>query len=276
METRRQGDKETRRGKWLFRFLLVSLSPCLLVCSSGCRNQELLENELRARDFQYLEMLDDFKKTECANEALRRENDALRQGSNISPEQAAQTFGVTQIALGMGTMGVDTGKIPGDSALQVVVQPRDADDHVVRTSGTLQVTAQQISPEGIKSELGTWNIDAEQLRRSWSQNFIRTGYVLVLPWTNWPQFENLRVTVRLILPDDRVFEADRDIKVRLVPPGLKLPCSDAAPPVVDGLPGTTTTRRVPFTPLSSSWQPAPLTGAIRLGRAEPVDAGNKE
>ena len=44
-ETRRQGDKETRR-QGLCRFLLVSLSPCLLVCLSLVG----LNNHLRAED----------------------------------------------------------------------------------------------------------------------------------------------------------------------------------------------------------------------------------
>ena len=278
------GNREQGTGKARVLKLLCFLFPvscslfplaCLLVCASGCRNNDLLENELRARDIQYREILDDLKKTEFINEALQRENDALRRGSKISPEQAAQTFGLKQIVLAMGTMGVDNGKYPGDSALQIVVQPKDGDDHIIKAPGSLQVIAQQISPEGVKSVLSNWDIGSDQLRRSWSQGLFRTGYVLVLPWSNWPQYENMRVTVRLTLADDRVFEADRDIKLRLPPPGLKLPGADADPPIIVVPQGETTTKRISFSsPIGTGWQPSPLTDAIRLGRPEPANPGD--
>ncbi len=57
----------------------------------------------------------------------------------------------------------------------------------------------------------------EQLRRSWRSGLLTTGYVLNLPWKVWPSTEKLRVTAVLQLTDGRVFEADKDITVRLTP-----------------------------------------------------------
>src|SRR5262245_29766750 len=78
---------------------------CLLfpLCG-GCRNTsaELLESELRTRDIQFREALDELKRTESHNEALQRELHSMRQGgiNPISPEHAAQTFALKRIALG--------------------------------------------------------------------------------------------------------------------------------------------------------------------------------
>ena len=43
------------------------------------------------------------------------------------------------------------------------------------------------------------------------------GYTLTMPWKSLPVYENVRVLVRFVTPDQRAYEADRDIKVRVVP-----------------------------------------------------------
>jgi hypothetical protein len=63
------------------------LSGLLLAC--GCRNREILETELRTREIQYRDLLDEHDRTEHHNPALEREVATLRQGSPISPEQAS-------------------------------------------------------------------------------------------------------------------------------------------------------------------------------------------
>lgn len=247
----------------------------LLVClfPAGCRhnsNQELLENELRARDFQYRDLLDEMKKSEFHKDALAREIEALRAGSQVTPELAAQTFGVRRITLGRGTSAIDVDHLPGDDALQVVIEPRDADDHIIKAPGNVLVTALEINSQGGKSPLSTWEIAPEQLRRDWKQSLFSNGYVLTLPWRSWPQSENLRVVVKLILADGRAFEADRDIRVRL-PVGVK-PKADAPPPS-EPLPFPRESQsRSDRTPIQQTgWQPAPLTNVVNLGRPEPLD-----
>jgi hypothetical protein len=196
-------------------FLL--LAP-FLILSAGCRNKtDLVEAELRTRDAMYREAVEEQRRIEAHNFALQREIEAIRQGSKISPEHAAQTFSLKRIALGRATGGVDNDNVPGDEALQVVVEPRDGDDHTIKAPGMLQIGVLEISPQGVKTPLCSWDIPPEQLRQSWKQGLLSTGYSLTLPWRVLPATEQVRVVVRFILPDNRVFEADKDIKVRLVP-----------------------------------------------------------
>src|SRR5205807_409209 len=110
---------------------------------------DLVEAELRTRENDLREMRADLNRTECQNEALLREIQALRQGgvSHFSPEQASQSYTLKQITLGRGTGGYDNDDCPGDEALQVVVEPRDCDGHTIKAPGELHVEALQITPE---------------------------------------------------------------------------------------------------------------------------------
>jgi hypothetical protein len=271
----------------LTSFFLFPLLVCLT--QAGCRtnNADLLENELRARDIQFREAIDELKKSEFQKEALQREVESLRRGTHFSPEAAAQIFGLKRITLGRGTSAIDTDNLPGDDGLQVVFEPRDADDHIVKTPGTLEITALEINAQGTKTILSTWAIDQEQLRRSWKQSLFSTGYILTLPWKSWPQTENLRVVARLTLPDARVFETDRDVKLRLpagprplLPAPKEVPFKDMPskeiPPKEVPLPlPKESTRPGPpeakSTVWQANWQPAPLNKTINLGRPEPID-----
>src|SRR5262245_8147624 len=120
-------------------FLL--LASTLALAPLACRNNDRVENELRARDIQYREALQELGRAESRNHALLREMDALHKGSKLLPEQAAQIFGVKRIVLGRGTGGQDDDGLPGDEALRVLLEPRDEADHTIKAPGTLQVAA---------------------------------------------------------------------------------------------------------------------------------------
>ncbi len=50
---------------------------------------------------------------------------------------------------------------------------------------------------------------------------LTTGYVLVLPWKVYPSQHKVRVVAQLKIADGRLYEADRDVTVRLAPPALR-------------------------------------------------------
>jgi hypothetical protein len=267
---------------------------CALV--AGCRNNDLVETELRTRERQYREALQELNKLEAHNNALQNEVAALRGGAHLPPEQAAPTFGLRRIVLGRGTGGYDNDQLPGDEALQVVIEPQDADGHTVKVPGVLHVSVLEITPQGLKKPLCWWQFGPEQLRTSWKQGLLSTGYTLLLPWTVFPATENVRVVAQMKLLDGRVFEADKDIRVRVVPgaprvadplqgpalmPGpvlpLETPVPTLPPPRDAGVvpSGSFTTSSFSPHPVpteSVRWIPAPLTGSVQIGRPEPVSA----
>src|SRR5262245_18119885 len=148
-ETRRQGDKETRR--------FVSLSPCLLVSLpilffGGCRsNCDLVEAELRTREREFRETREELCKIRAYNQSMQREVHVLRTSPSmkITPEQASQIYSLQKVVLGRQTGGYNNDeKAGGDQALQVVVEPQDPDGQSIKAPGTLTVQALEINSEG--------------------------------------------------------------------------------------------------------------------------------
>lgn len=277
----------------------------LPLLATGCRNRsDLVESELRNKNMMFLDAVEQQRAAEARVIALQQENDALRKGAPITPEQAAATYGMKRIVVGRGTGAYDLDNLPGDEVLQVVVEPRDTDDHTIKAPGMLQIFALEITPQGLKVPLCMWDIPPAQLRASWKQGLLSTGYTLTLPWKVLPIAEKVRVLVRFVTPDQRVYEADTDIRVRPVPGALQKrpqmmpeqPPNFCPPPPspLEGVPFivptgrvTTTTSNSPAPLRHTDWQPVTQTGfpapagvpgttaapdSVTLGRPQPLDA----
>jgi hypothetical protein len=212
------GRRAASSSRWTF--CLLSSVFCLLssVFCSGCHRTDLVEAELRTKDNDLREMRAELARCEAYNCAMGREMKALRAagGAKLSPEDAARIYTLRSIKLGRQTGGYDDDGVPGDEALQVVVEPQDPDGHSIKAPGTLRVLALEVLPEGVKKELSCWVVPPDELRRRWQNGLLSTGYFVVLPWKAWPTTDKLRVVAQFTLPDGRLFEADKDVTVRLV------------------------------------------------------------
>jgi hypothetical protein len=200
-----------RRSLFLGLFLFIPF---------GCKNKDLVEAQLRTRDNDLRQMREELEKIEGYNSALQRENKALRCGqpsSNLPPEVAGQTYTLKSIQLGRLTGGLNDDNEPGDEALQVLVEPKDSEGHTIKAPGSLAITAFEITPEGTKKPLSTWRIPPNQLYRKWRGGLFSTGYYFVLPWKVYPSNERIRIVAQFTLADGRVFEADKDVTIKLVP-----------------------------------------------------------
>jgi hypothetical protein len=230
----------------------------------GCRNCDLVEAELRTRDNDLRQMRDEMTRLEAHNDALQRELCALRgfpSSSNHPPELAAQTYSLRSIQLGRPTGGLNDDKDPGDEALQVLVEPRDCDNHVIKAPGSLIIQVLEVSTEGIKKPLSSWRICPDDVRRSWRSSLLSTGYNLVLPWKVYPSQEKLRVVAQFALSDGRLFEAEKDITVHLVPEAYRrrtpVEPENIGLPKDHDTPLPSSSRKSPLTP-DSGTQPAAL------------------
>jgi hypothetical protein len=209
------------------------IGPVLAVCAVGCRsNSALVESELRQKNKQVRELRDEVGRCGAYNQALEQELRNMR-GENLAPdapERQVLSCPVRSLVLGRGTGGRDDHGLPGDEAHEVHIEPRDPEGNATKAPGTAIVQAVEIGPDGIKRPLSSWDISQDQLRCSWKSGLITTGYVLVLPFKVWPSTEKLRVTVQFRLSDGRLFEADRDISVRVAPANERpLPAPVIAP-----------------------------------------------
>jgi hypothetical protein len=218
------------------RLLNSFLPRCFLfltLAMAGCRSHDLVEAELRSHEREMRHLRGELNRLEGENQALSHELGAIRQeGGTHLPPEASQTFALKRITLGRLTGGYAEDNVPGDSALRVIVEPRDLDNHIVKAAGAIHVEALQITPEGLKTPLSTWDVDARQLGRTWQNSFFTTGHVLILPWKAWPSSDKLRIVAQLRLSDGRMFETDRDITVHL--PGKGLLSQPRIPAVPEG------------------------------------------
>ncbi|HTU22632.1 MAG TPA: hypothetical protein VMG10_31625 [Gemmataceae bacterium] len=190
----------------------------LLFAAGGCHSCERVETELRARENDVLALREEVDRCGVYNQALQQEVHALRGQLGVPPDgHPPAAYPVQTLVLGRQTGGRSNDICPGDDALQVQVEPRDPEGQAIKAPGQLLIQAQEITKEGIKRPLSSWVIPPEELRRRWKNGLLTTGYVLNLPWKVWPNTEKLRVSAHLQLLDGRVFEADRDVTVRLTP-----------------------------------------------------------
>jgi hypothetical protein len=205
----------------------VALLLAALLTAAGCRSnprRDLLEAELRSKDTDMRQLKGELERTEAYNQYLQRELRNVQQATpGIPVTEGVSASRVNSLLLGRQTGGVDDDNLPGDEALQVVLEPRDGDNHTLKVNGVAQIQALEILPEGLKRPLCAWHVDQEQLRKSWRSGLLTTGYFLTLPWKNWPSQTKIRVVAQFVGEDGRLFEAERDVTVRLAPEAMRRP-----------------------------------------------------
>jgi hypothetical protein len=234
----------------------------LLVAVCGCRNCDHVEAELRGRENEVRQLREELDRSSIYNLTLQQELHSLRGEMSIPPDgHPPAAYPVQSLALGRQTGGRSNVDCGGDDALQVQVEPKDPDGHSIKAPGQLLVNAQEITSEGVKRPLSSWEIPPEQLRRSWRSGLLTTGYVLNLPWKVWPSTTKLRVTAQFQLADGRVFEADKDVTVRPV-------AADKRPAVV---PDSKPAAETPAAPKPES-ESGPVLPAPKLITPEKSDA----
>jgi hypothetical protein len=244
--------------RWSGVLLLGGLTAAV----AGCHSCDLVEAELRARDHDLRIVQAELERTEAYNQYLQRELHHVQQSVSAAPlpdgsppPPPAIDGRIKAIVLGRQTGGFEDDGIPGDEALQVVLEPRDADNHTVKAPGSAVVHVFEILPEGVKKPLCNWQVSPDQLQRSWRSGLLLTGYCLVLPWKSWPTIPQLRVVVQFVAEDHRTFEAERDVTVRLTPSAYRKP-----PPADDTGPSLTPNDPETPLPLPRKLEPEPEKG----------------
>jgi len=199
----------------------VSASAAALVSLlvvAGCapnKRYDAIEAELRTRNRELLETRAALEQARTLNRAFEQQQQLAAVPVAPAPLPTGGVF-VRDVQLARGTGGLDEDGAPGDEALMVVVVPRDDDGSAVKVPGRLQVAAAEITPQGLKNPIGSWDVPPERLRPAWRSGVFSTGYFVTLPWQTFPTTERVRVAVRLTTIDGRAFEADRDVTVRPV------------------------------------------------------------
>src|SRR5262245_747603 len=148
----------------------LGLGAALVLGPAGCRStkSDVVESELRARESDVRTLREELDRSEFLNQAMSRELCALRgqPGPHGVLEKPSEPYPVRSIRLGRGTGG-RAAECGGDDALQVQVEPVDCDGQVIKAPGCLYVEAMEVSKEGLKRLLSSWEVPAEEMRRKY-------------------------------------------------------------------------------------------------------------
>jgi hypothetical protein len=230
--------------------------------AAGCapnKRYDLIEAELRTRERELAETRAALERALNLNRAYVQQS-ANAHGPRV-PETTPAYVPVKEIVLGRGTGGVDDDGVPGDEGFMVVVVPQDEDGSAVKVPARVQILAWEVSPAGIKTAIGSWDVSAEKVRSTWRGGFVSTGYFLAVPWQTYPAAEKVRVAVRLTTLDGRAFETDRDVTVKV--------CATPRPGGPPAPIGPELPRREPLFP-------DPLPPPMPPGMPPPVPPGVEE
>ena len=223
---------------------------CFVVCTlvGGCHTCDRVESELRARECDVRELREELDRCHLHNQALQTELKMIRgEAPILDPSHPVPIYPVRSIVLGRQTGGHEGENGIGDDALQVVLEPHDAENQSVKVPGAVHIEVLEVTSAGLKKPLSSWDISPEELSKSWRIGLLGSGYKLILPWKVWPSTEKLRVMAQMQLSDGRVFEADRDVTIRLPADKRRAPMEKVEPE----MPLLPTPRPVPPMPKAS-------------------------
>jgi hypothetical protein len=214
------------------------MSLVTVLAVSGCAargNVDLLEAELRGQEDRLIELQSQLQSTRNELAATERETDSLRNQlaargeKTFAPEQADAVFSAVGLRfrnLLTGTLDRD-GK-PGDDAVNVVIEPHDADGRTVKLPGAIRFDL--VETDGLRP-VGHWEFTAEETRERWRNGLVGEGFVFRLDWQAPPQNDRVLLQAEFTTADGRRFTATRELTVELA--GEKRLSSVADPSVTD-------------------------------------------
>ncbi|MDW8243325.1 MAG: hypothetical protein RMJ88_08950 [Thermogemmata sp.] len=249
--------RQSRLGRTTCYLVLVAgFVGCVVPACRPNKRYDLLEAELRTRERELAETRAALEQARQLNQAYARQTPCRPTAAHDAAVAASAPIDLPlkQITLARGTGGLDEDGLPGDEALMVVVAPQDDDQAVIKIPGRVDVWLWEIAPSGQKHYLGSWAVPPDRLRPTWRQGWISSGYFLTLPWPRPPHYDRVRIAVRFTTLDGRVFETDRDVRIRPLAPASALPAGPS-PSVSPPSPPRTPLLPDPLPPA------APLPGA---------------
>jgi hypothetical protein len=198
----------------------IGAALMLLAAVAGCRSSslELVEGELREKEKQLDDLKHESDRKDLQIQALEADIDRLqRKAAKAAGEPMGSVVLVKKITLGRSTGGYDLEpKIPGDEALQVVLEPRDIDDQSVKAPGCVHIDLYEVNPQGLEFLISDWDLSAKEVRNKWDAPLIGgPAYRIILPWKSWPNYEDMRVVVMFTTPEGQRFQADKKFTIRM-------------------------------------------------------------
>lgn len=232
-----------RNRSILLRCLPILPAILLPACRTGGKDK--LETTIRQRDQRIIQLQEDIDKLAGYNLALQTEVRIMRgQPLPSACDPFTPLYPVRSVVVGRATAPIDEDRLPGDEGVQVVLEPRDADGKLQRAPASGSVTILEVDSQGLKSPIGTWDYTPDQMRSSWKQGLLTSGFVLNCLWQACPKSDRVKILASFTMEDGRRFEAEKELAIKppadrtgaLPAPVLPLPPSNAVAPEILNLP----------------------------------------
>ncbi|MFM7539702.1 MAG: hypothetical protein ACKO9Z_08590 [Planctomycetota bacterium] len=252
----------------------LPLVPALLLPSCRSGGKDKLESTIRQREQRIIQLQEDIDKLAGYNMALQTEVRIMRgQPLPSSCDPFTPLYPVRSVVVGRSTTPIDDDRLPGDEGVQVVLEPRDADGKLQRAPACASVTIVEVDGQGLKSPIGTWDYSPEQMRASWKQGLLTSGFVLNCLWQAPPKSDRVKIMASFTMEDGRRFEAEKELAIK--PPvdrsgafpgsGSALPAPGASTPGVLELPVPQQPVPLPLPRMNPVPGPAPVEPAKPTG-----------
>ena len=251
MRRKRHPERRRRLGDFMrIRSILLRclpILPAILLPSCRTGGKDKLETTIRQRDQRIIQLQEDIDKLAGYNLALQTEVRIMRgQPLPSACDPFTPLYPVRSVVVGRATAPIDEDRLPGDEGVQVVLEPRDADGKLQRAPASGSVTILEVDSQGLKSPIGTWDYTPDQMRSSWKQGLLTSGFVLNCLWQAPPKSDRVKILASFTMEDGRRFEAEKELAIKppvdrsgaLPAPGLPLPPISSGVPEILNLPAT--------------------------------------
>jgi hypothetical protein len=195
---------------------------CLLAPCGGCKifggSPDAANIKLRKENQALAAQVEELKQQAAANAALAHSLQANRPTVPALPTERLEKLWTTRgLKFGRLTGGADIDRSrPGHEGIKVYVAPTDQSGEEIKAAGSFTVEAFDLAKPQAPL-VGTWKIDVDQARKSWSGYLMDYNYVLTLPWQDKVP-ENPELTLKVTFFDELLqlpFSAQQRVMVEL-------------------------------------------------------------
>ncbi len=154
----------------------------------------------------------------AATPAPDASHSALLPESNAAPPEELvnpSDMRVTHIILHpTRTTGHDFDRKAGDDGISILLQPRNAENQFVPSSGELSIVVLDAEQQGQRQRVASWTVDKKEMGERFDPSL--RGYQFRLPWPDGtPEHNNLHLFVRYVNEQGERLEADMELAVAL-------------------------------------------------------------
>ncbi len=162
------------------RTLSAILAGCILICGTGCQNEDeriLLEEKVKVLEQEKQDLTHRIEQATSENQQLEEQLNVLAKlpdntkGTNL---YTVQTIKISRI-----TNFYDKDEDGKKEKLIVYIQPIDKQGDVLKVGGVVDVQLWDLNKEDGQAKLGQWTAQPDELKQLWFSTVIGSNYRLI-------------------------------------------------------------------------------------------------